>query len=330
MSDSQLLFQTLPGDESFKGLLRRALQKGSLGRSLLFCGPKSSGKEQYAKEIALFWLDPERFQTRAHHPDLKIYAPEGKLGLHSIESMRKFSEEVYLSPYEAKGKVFILLAAERMLPTSANALLKTFEEPSSDTLIILTTEKQEALLPTVLSRCQKLIFKGEATGNSDDLQDPRIQKMFAFYEDPTRACFKDLKALSFEIGKHLESLRDEKEKAILQELKGSLVDKPTAVQEALYLKEAEGAAAEALQDAAGHYFEAILKRARDMQVIFCGGPSELLFYPALEQRYIDGIQKALFIAPERLEKAVVEAKLSLSRSTAPVQCFENLFLKTLI
>ena len=48
--------------------------------------------------------------------------------------------------------------AERMNPATANALLKTLEEPSPDTYFVLTTQNHNALLPTIVSRCQSLKF----------------------------------------------------------------------------------------------------------------------------------------------------------------------------
>ncbi len=73
--------------------------------------------------------------------------------------MRQLSEEIYLPPYEANWKVFIIHDADRMLSYSANALLKTFEEPPPRTLIILLSRSQASLLPTIVSRCYTLHFQ---------------------------------------------------------------------------------------------------------------------------------------------------------------------------
>jgi DNA polymerase-3 subunit delta' len=52
--------------------------------------------------------------------------------------------------------MFVLQRAERMNPTSANALLKLLEEPNPSTVIVLITDSVHALLPTILSRCRKI------------------------------------------------------------------------------------------------------------------------------------------------------------------------------
>jgi DNA polymerase III delta prime subunit len=92
------------------------------------------------------------------HPDLHFYAPEGKAHLHTMASMQKMVREMSLPPFEAKAKVFIISEAEKMLPSSSNALLKTLEEPIDNSYFLLLTDQPELLLPTILSRLQPLSF----------------------------------------------------------------------------------------------------------------------------------------------------------------------------
>ncbi|MBF5058662.1 hypothetical protein [Candidatus Neptunochlamydia vexilliferae] len=75
----------------------------------------------------------------------------GKKG--PIEAIRTLIEEANLPPFESERKVFIIHEADRMLPSSSNALLKTLEEPPSFVTIILISAHPEALLPTITSRC---------------------------------------------------------------------------------------------------------------------------------------------------------------------------------
>ncbi len=62
--------------------------------------------------------------------------------------------KVSLKPYEAPYKIFIIWLAEKLNESTSNKLLKTFEEPPENTIIILTAERYELLLPTVRSRAQ--------------------------------------------------------------------------------------------------------------------------------------------------------------------------------
>lgn len=117
--------------------------------ALLFSGGDLSS---VAKKFALDLLG------KYPHPDLREYFPEGKTGIHSIQTIRQLTNEVAFVPYQAKCKLFIIYDADRMLPTSSNALLKTLEEPAARTVILLLTTHPERLLPTILSRCQKIAF----------------------------------------------------------------------------------------------------------------------------------------------------------------------------
>jgi len=65
---------------------------------------------------------------------------------------------VYRTPLLGHGKVFIVDEAELLDAESQNAMLKTLEEPPERTWILLCTEHEERLIPTVRSRCQRLPF----------------------------------------------------------------------------------------------------------------------------------------------------------------------------
>jgi len=92
----------------------------------------------------------------SNHPDVHIYHPEEKSGRYPITTIRAFINEMALPPFEAKRKVFFLFDAEKMLPTSSNALLKTLEEPSEDSFVVLFSENPNALLPTIASRLHQI------------------------------------------------------------------------------------------------------------------------------------------------------------------------------
>ncbi len=75
-----------------------------------------------------------------------------------IDSIRMLEHNIYLSPNEAEKKIYIIEDADEMNQQAANAFLKTLEEPPVDSVIILTTDRMDALLPTIVSRCQKVQF----------------------------------------------------------------------------------------------------------------------------------------------------------------------------
>ena len=149
-----MIFSHLLGNPAAKELLTKLVEKAQLPSTLLFSGPKGVGKMLFARALAAKLLG----STKSHPPDLHLYAPTGKSMLHTMEAMRELIDEAAMAPFEAPVKIFILDEAERMLPSSSNALLKTLEEPPLGAFFILISSEPEQLLPTLVSRCSKVAF----------------------------------------------------------------------------------------------------------------------------------------------------------------------------
>ena len=96
-------------------------------------------------------------ENRRENPWREFYF-NGSIGLR-LDSIRILQQRINLSRIEGNYKVFIIERAEMMNVNSANAFLKTLEEPPDDVIIILISTKPESLLPTILSRCQKISFQ---------------------------------------------------------------------------------------------------------------------------------------------------------------------------
>lgn len=75
------------------------------------------------------------------------------------ESISLLIKRLELSMHEGKYRVLIIENADAMNSATANAFLKTLEEPPKNTVIILITERLPKLLPTIISRCQPVYFK---------------------------------------------------------------------------------------------------------------------------------------------------------------------------
>lgn len=76
-----------------------------------------------------------------------------------IDVIRWLEHRVNVSLHEGRYKVVIVEAADQMNASAANAFLKTLEEPPANTVLILTTARPDAMLPTILSRCQRVAFR---------------------------------------------------------------------------------------------------------------------------------------------------------------------------
>ena len=73
-----------------------------------------------------------------------------------VNSIREIRREVSLTGFGSGRKVFLILGADAMNDEASNALLKTLEEPPAETVLLLTAEHPQQLLPTIVSRCQHL------------------------------------------------------------------------------------------------------------------------------------------------------------------------------
>jgi len=147
-------------------ILEQMLERAKLPNSLLLTGTVT--KEQ-ALDLAKKILGPEheRKIDSGNHPDLHLYFPEEKSRLHLMATMQKMIREMALPPFEAKAKIFFLFDAEKMLPATSNALLKTLEEPAEDSYFILTTNRADDLLPTIYSRLHPINFSSSLSASFD-------------------------------------------------------------------------------------------------------------------------------------------------------------------
>jgi DNA polymerase III subunit delta' len=151
-------FSHLVGNERAKNALQQMLLKRAVPSTLLFAAPRGIGIEQFALAFAtaLLGVGHAKKIKEKIHPDVHHIAPEEKM--HSISMIKEMIDEMKLPPFEAPKKVFIIYEAHAMLPSSANALLKTLEEPPLDTHIILISDQSEAMLSTVKSRARMINF----------------------------------------------------------------------------------------------------------------------------------------------------------------------------
>jgi len=102
------------------------------------------------KSDATAFLTKEFWREKIMSFDQVSIVPEASIG---IEEVRKLQKQLLLKPYQSPKKALIIYDAHLITREAQNALLKTLEEPPADTLIYLVSEREEAFLPTILSRC---------------------------------------------------------------------------------------------------------------------------------------------------------------------------------
>jgi DNA polymerase-3 subunit delta' len=174
-------FATLSGnrgpDHGPAELLQRSLAHGRLGHAYLLTGSRLDLLEAWARALAKTILcanrplvpaigaplpdgcdacDHCRRIEREVHADVQWLRPESKLRVITIQQIRDLLQSIVLKPGTASHKVAVLVAADRLNVQSANAFLKTLEEPPGEAVLILLSTDPDRLLPTILSRCLRV------------------------------------------------------------------------------------------------------------------------------------------------------------------------------
>ncbi|MEP2653683.1 MAG: DNA polymerase III subunit delta' [Paraglaciecola sp.] len=148
--------------------LSSRIASNKLHHALLLQGEDGIGKDAFASSLAKLLLCQERQgdQTCGQCQSCKLNASETHPDLYKIESEKQIGVDLVReaiknltgTAHMSGCKVLIIYQADRMTESSANALLKTLEEPTDNTFLLLITENPESILPTIISRCEKQLL----------------------------------------------------------------------------------------------------------------------------------------------------------------------------
>ncbi len=151
--------------------LRGAWRNEHLPHALLLQGAEGLGKRMLAAWLAAAVLCDRSGRAglnfcgecagcalirAATHPDLLWVAPEEDKQQISIDQIRAAADRLTRTSLRRGFKVAVIEPAHQMTVSAANSVLKTLEEPSPPSLLILVTSRPSSLPATVRSRCQKI------------------------------------------------------------------------------------------------------------------------------------------------------------------------------
>lgn len=144
---------------------------GRLPHALLLSGPAGIGKAAFGAALAHLLLchQPQNGAPCGHcrsceliasgnHPDRLFLKPEEPGKPIRVDQVRELTTILHSTAQQGGYRIMIMDPAEAMNVASANALLKTLEEPGQDTLLILVCHQLGQLMPTIRSRCQRIEF----------------------------------------------------------------------------------------------------------------------------------------------------------------------------
>ncbi len=168
---------SLIGHEAAREWLGRMIREDRLPHGLLIAGPRGVGKRTLVRAVvAAFFCESrsgcgacascealERDHQVGWH---RVHAAEGKSTI-GIDQVRSLEQTLSIRAAHARGRVTSVEQADQLSPGAQDAFLKTLEEPPPGNVLLLTTSRIDALLPTIRSRCQTLTL---GPLNTEELQ----------------------------------------------------------------------------------------------------------------------------------------------------------------
>ncbi|RKY30214.1 MAG: DNA polymerase III subunit gamma/tau [Candidatus Omnitrophota bacterium] len=162
-------FDQIVGQDKVVATLKNAIQKDRLAHAYLFAGPRGVGKTSTARILAKALNCKKGTSVEpcgvcpvcvdiAAGRSLDVIEIDGASN-RGIDEIRALREGVKFSPTQGRHKVYIIDEVHQITSEGFNALLKTLEEPPPFVKFIFATTHPHKVIPTILSRCQRLDFR---------------------------------------------------------------------------------------------------------------------------------------------------------------------------
>lgn len=252
------------------------------------------------------------------HVDTLWIEPQSKARQIKANEVRGLVHRMTQTSFEGGWKAGILVSAECMNTTSANILLKTLEEPPPKTILLLITDSPQSLLPTIISRCQKIV-----------LSEGRIGTMDALWNAPLRELLHELPPTSgldaARLAGRLKAIFDTVKEEISDSVEGEVLGGGEALDESKLKEVLEARTNARLKEVQADVFRVMLDWHRDILMLVSQVDSSHLIFPGDQSRLGEQAKRHTPVSALQAIQVVEGMARRLERNLPAVQIFDEGF-----
>lgn len=319
-----------PYAEAWEGI-RNSFESGRLAHAYVIVGSPRGDARQFA-ELMLKLLYCESDQkpcgvcngchlVESHkNIDVLWVEPQSKSRQIKADDVRALVHRMAQTSYEGGWKAGVVVSADCMNESSANALLKTLEEPPQKSMLLLITDSPHALLPTIISRCQRIVLSEGGSGALKELWYESLLDMMRSFPpsnglDAGRTAIR-LKAI-------LDGVKDHIADAVEAD-----TDADESVVDETRMKDILDARINArLLEVQSIVFRTLLEWHRDLLLLVHGADEKLLNFPDELETLKHQASRQTPSSGLLNIKTVENMARQIGRNIPPVQVFDEAFRK---
>lgn len=153
--------------------IRKTIETGNISHAYIFEGSRISGKEAAAVSFLMAINGGKNLEADPDHYEVRAEAGQGRT-VKSVKDadLEKLQADLKMKP-QGERNTALIYDADTMTPRAQNRFLKTLEEPTPGTVIVLLSENTENLLETIRSRCIIYRFNSECESQAEIDEDTK-------------------------------------------------------------------------------------------------------------------------------------------------------------